>query len=286
VTGELAMESSDERFRQWMKDNLHRAAAQFGLTVHAAPVFGWRLRSIGAQASGPHGPRWLRVVSDYPQWASGDGWTGNTDANTLTGLAKPRVLDVAEWDDDRRCRAEVMTLLPTEAVSATDVLHHAVMLPTKWWSTLQNNLDLLRQVDTTRVNADQATVTRRVMAAFGTDLPVQRWETVHGDLHWSNLLGPTLGILDWELWGRGPAGTDAASLLCHSLLVPAIADRVRDVFAQVLDTPTGRTAQLAVVARMLGRVSGGDYPELEAPLRQHAVSLDQHVKTRQSNYWP
>lgn len=280
MSGDLEMEASNERFTHWMEDNLHRAAAHFGLTVHGAPVFGWRLRSIGARVTGPYGPRWLRVVSDHPQWATGEGWTGNADANTLTGLAKPRVLGVVEWDDGRRCRAEVMTLLPAAPVSATDVLHHDVTLPASWWSDLRENLALLRQVDTNRVNADQDTVTRRAVAAFGEDLLVQRWETAHGDLHWSNVLGPTLGILDWELWGRGPAGTDAATLLCHSLLVPAVAARVREVFADVLATPVGRTAQLSVVARMLGRVSDGDYPELDAPLRRHAASLDQHVKIR------
>ncbi len=73
MTGQWEMESSDERFAQWMEGNLHRAATQFGLTVHGAPVFGWRLRSIGAPATTSQGQRWLRVVSDYPQWASGDG---------------------------------------------------------------------------------------------------------------------------------------------------------------------------------------------------------------------
>ncbi len=79
------MEFSDERFQEWMHANLDRAAKQFGLTVCGQAMFGWRLRTIGAPAAGPAGRRWLRVVSEYPQWASGDGWTGNSDANVLTG---------------------------------------------------------------------------------------------------------------------------------------------------------------------------------------------------------
>lgn len=277
---ELEMESSDERFGEWMRSNLDRAATQFGLVVCGEPVFGWRLRTIGAPTAGSDGRRWLRVVSEYPQWASGDGWTGNSDANVLTGLAKPHVLDVTEWEDGRRQRAEVMTLLPEPAVSPTDVLHHAAELPQTWWMNLRRNLDAVRATRTQRVNADQETVTRRAVAAFGEDLPIARWETVHGDLHWSNLLGPQLGILDWELWGRGPAGSDAASLLCHSLAVPAVAERVMATFADVLDTPDGRIAQRAVVARMLGRVAGGDYPDMEQPLRRHAASLGGHVTAR------
>ncbi|WP_231104735.1 hypothetical protein [Haloechinothrix halophila] len=103
----LEMEVSDERFAEWMRANLATAARHFDVTVDGDPVFGWRLRSIGARVSGAEAWRWLRVVSDYPQWASGDGWTGNADANALTGIAKPHLLDACEWDDNgRRQRAQ------------------------------------------------------------------------------------------------------------------------------------------------------------------------------------
>jgi Phosphotransferase enzyme family len=274
MTPELDVESSDERFREWMRGNLDRAAGHFGLTVCGQPVFGWRLRSIGARVAGADGQRWLRVASDYPEWASGDGWVGNADANVLAMQAKPQVLDVLEWEAGRAQRAELMTLLPGRAVSATDVLRQAVDLPQSWWEQLRRAIEELRVTGTQRVSTDQELVTRRAGDAFGEDLRIERWETVHGDLHWANLLAPDLGILDWELWGRGPVGTDAATLLCHSLLVPAVASQVRATFADILDAPAGRTAQLAVAARMLARVEGGDYPDLEGPLRRHAAALD------------
>lgn len=84
---------------EWMRGNLRHAADHFGLAINGEPVFGWRLRTIGAPASGPGGPRWLRVVTEFPEWAQGDTWTANTDANTITGITKPRVLDVLEWDE-------------------------------------------------------------------------------------------------------------------------------------------------------------------------------------------
>jgi aminoglycoside phosphotransferase (APT) family kinase protein len=96
---------------------------------------------------------------------------------------------------------------------------------------------------------------------------------VHGDLHWSNLVHPRFGLLDWELWGRGPAGTDAATLYCHSLLVPATAKTIHSMFADALTSPTGRAAQLYIVARMLRRVDDGDYPDLAEPLTRHARGL-------------
>ncbi|MGK5533318.1 aminoglycoside phosphotransferase [Streptomyces sp. URMC 129] len=267
---------ADRRFRLWMRRNLEDAAAHFGLAVAGEPVFGWRLRSVGAPAEGPGGRRWLRVVSEELSWPKGHAWTGNADADALHGLPRPRVIDVHEWDEGhwRRQRAEVMTFLPGMPCSVTDVPGSDLELSGTWWRDLARALDVLARTPTERISTDQAKVTRRVRAAFGddTDVRVERWETVHGDLHWANLLRSPLGILDWELWGRGPAGTDAATLHCYSLAVPELARRVREHFP-VLETEHGRRAQLYVTARLLHRAGLGDHPQLAAPLREHARSL-------------
>jgi len=271
----LPVEVSDEVFTAWMTGNLHQAADHFGVRLDGGPLLGWRLRTISAPAVGPDDAVWLRVESARPEYAGGDGWTGNTDANTLPNqIPRPRVLDSWQWASDGRVqRAELSTRLAGAPPSAGDVLHDPVELPDTWWRDLRDALDLLRPVPTRRVRVDQELVDQQAIAAFGTPLPVRRWETVHGDLHWTNVLAPRLGILDWELWGRGPAGTDAASLLCHSLLVPTVADRVHDTFADVLDSEDGRIAQQAVAARMLARVQHGDYPQIEQPLRKHLARL-------------
>ncbi|MGQ0841747.1 phosphotransferase [Actinokineospora sp.] len=268
-------ERADAHFAAWMRDNLDRAARHFDLRISGQPVFGWRLRSISARAVGNHGPRWLRVVSQEPQWAQGDSWTGTLDADQIADVSKPRVLDVHEWDDGRRQRAEVMTLMAGQVCSPTDDLRSPPALSDQWWSDLARNLDTLARTSTDRINSDQDAVTARIRERFGSavDTTVEEWETVHGDLHWSNLVHPHFGLLDWELWGRGPAGTDAATLFCYSLLVPAAADKVRSVFADALDSPTGRIAQLTVIARLLRRIGDGDYPDLAEPLVRHAHSL-------------
>ncbi|WP_234347312.1 aminoglycoside phosphotransferase family protein [Streptomyces specialis] len=266
---------ADRRFRVWMCGNLERAAEHFGLTVVAEPVHGWRDRSIGAAAQGPDGSRWLRVVSEQTRWAQGHAWTGNADANQIHGLSKPRVLGVHEWaeGDWRRQRAEVMTSLPGAPCSPTDTARSDPRLSEDWWNGLHHSLRRLAATPTRRVSTDQDKVDRRVRAAFGdqAEVRIQRWETVHGDLHWSNLLSP-LGFLDWELWGRGPAGTDAATLYCYSLPVPGLARKVRDHFP-VLGTPDGRRAQLYVAARLLHRAELGDHPDLVGPLRDLAAKL-------------
>ncbi|WP_405677511.1 aminoglycoside phosphotransferase [Streptomyces sp. NBC_01511] len=209
------------------------------------------------------------------QWAQGHGWTGDVDANDVHGVPKPRVLDVHEWAEGewRRQRAEVMTLVPGTPCSPTDTAQPGLDPSEDWWQGLNEALRVLAATPTERVSIDQIKVDRRVQAAFGTDAEtgIQRWETVHGDLHWANLLTP-LAILDWELWGCGPAGTDAATLYCYSLTAPELAAKVRHRFP-VLDTPDGRRAQLYVAARLLHRAELGDHPELVARVRNLASKL-------------
>ncbi|MER5393941.1 aminoglycoside phosphotransferase [Saccharopolyspora sp. NPDC002686] len=268
---------ADRQFSEWMRGNLDRAAEHFGVTVAAGePVFGWRLRSISAPVDSPDGHRWLRVVSEQIQWAQGDWWTGNRDANTITGIRKPRVLDAVEWEipEVRRQRAELMTHVPGRPCSGTDALRAEVELPAAWWAELRRSLDVISSTPTARMRKDEPAIRKAVRDALGLSIEVSEWETVHGDLHWANLLQPELGILDWELWGRGPVGTDAASLYCYSLLAPRTAATVWNTFADVLDSPTGTTALLYVAARLLHRVDMGDHPELADPLRRLVDELE------------
>jgi hypothetical protein len=269
---------ADAAFRNWMRHNLVRAAEKFGLSVTGAPVFGWRLRSIGAIAHGPKGACWLRVVSEQPQWTTGEFWSGNQDANTLTGLPKPVVLASTEWDEAgwRSQRAEVMTLLPGKPCSPGDVLRTEVELPDSWYSELRRSLHWLASVPTTRITVTQTRINGLVRAAFGQHrtLHVNHWETVHGDLHWSNLLQPQLGIIYLEIWWQGPAGTDAATLYCYSLLNSDMAHRVHSEFAEILDSPDGTIAQLWVVARLLKRINNSaDFPDLKIPLLNRVETL-------------
>ncbi|GHH32095.1 aminoglycoside phosphotransferase [Lentzea cavernae] len=266
---------ADAQFRQWMLENLHRAAAHFSLVLVGEPRLGWMDRSIGAIAGRGEEAVWLRVVSENKQWIGGDFWTGNSDANVLSGLAKPRVLDVYEWEEHRQQRAEVLTLLPGSPCSRDDVLREPIDLPDEWWTELRRTLDEIASTPTERVNADPEMVSGRIRQRFGesTDVGVGEWETVHGDLHWANLMRPDFGLLDWEWWGRGPAGTDAATLLSYSLLVPEMVARVRSVFSDVLDSEAGRFAQLYVAARLFRRMEKGDHPDLALALEAHTETL-------------
>lgn len=268
-------ETSEASFRRWMTGHLTRAAAYFDVHVTGPPVFGWRLRSASAPATGPDGDRWLRVGSEYAAFIdeAPEFWTGNVDANEVpTTVSKPRVLAWTDWaigDGDRRVRAELMTRLPGRPCSNSEILRAPLAAPDAWWAGLRGAVDTLRTVSTGR-HRDAPAVKTRYRHLLGNDVVVTRWETGHGDLHWNNLLGPEFGLLDWEMWGRLPVGMDAASLYCRTLLVPETAARVREVFADVLDTPAGRVAQLLAAASLLHR---GEFPDLDQPLRRHIRRL-------------
>lgn len=268
---------ADRHYREWMRGNLAAAAARFDLTIDGVPTFGWLDRSISAAARYGSEQRWLRVVTEQPEWSNGDTWTGTVDANTLTSLPRPLVLATFEWRDNpyRHVRAEVMTRIPGHACSDTTTPPPTLVLPQTWWNALASALNELKQVHTRRVNSGRSRVDQRMRWAFGHDLTaeVECWETVHGDLHWGNLFRAPFGIIDWELWGTGPAGTDEATLYLYSLGVPRIARAVYAHFADVLDAPDGQRAQLYVAARLLHRSTFGDHPELVRSLWRLVAGL-------------
>lgn len=168
-----------------------------------------------------------------------------------------------------------MTLMPGRPCSATDALREPVDLPDRWWCDLRASVDRIAATPTGRY--PHRPTGDRVRDVFGDAAAeaVQAAEmtTAHGDLHWSNLLGPELGILDWELWGPGPAGVDAATLYLFALLVPEVAERVWDTFAGLLDGDTGRVALLGVASRILFRAREGENTDLADAVERRIAEL-------------
>lgn len=267
---------SDDGWIRWLCGLLKPAADALGAEVIGEPVRGLGNRSVGCRVGTPDAQRWMRVITEPTQWAAGPAWTGNTEANAIAGVAKPVVLDVAEWDESgRRIRAELMTLAPGTQISTDMVLRQHIDLGHRWWSELRNSLDTLATFPTDRVCIDELLLQRRLLAVFGLPIDVNTlvWSTTHGDVHWANLIAPQCSVLDWESWGSGPAGYDAALLLCVSLLESDTASQVYTAFADILDTPTGNIAQLAAAAKLLWLVENGDHPDLAVPLHRHTRRL-------------
>jgi hypothetical protein len=272
----ISDQAGQAEHRAWIHGQFARAVEHFGLVVTGEPIEGWHLRSVSARALGRCGPCWVRVGAEYEQWID-EHWTGIPDSNVITGVPKPQVLHSLEWnhpDRQQRLRADVMTLMPGHPCSPTDVLHVEFELPQNWWAQLHRAVAIIRATPTTRFAQYTHTKSGRIRKVFGERVAETlqhhtRWETAHGDLHWNNLLCPEFGLLDWELWGLGPVGADAATLYCFSLLVPEVARRVHELFADVLDSPAGHIAQLVVASRILHRAEQGQYPDLANTIRNH-----------------
>ncbi|MCX4820159.1 phosphotransferase [Streptomyces sp. NBC_01142] len=241
-------------------------------------VWGWRGRTLGRPVTGPYGPGWLRVAHSPADEASGKLWTGPEDAERLVPqqIPRPCLRLVRQWTEKEDAyRAELYDHVTGGPLSPTPVLAATPRLITAWWDDLRTALDRLSAVRTDRTAVRQAYLDRampKYLAFLGGSVPTTppAWSTAHGDLHWANLAGPELGILDWEGWGTAPAGYDAALLYAYSLTMPETAERVRRELSTVLDSDAGRFAELVVITELLQSADRGDNLELLPALRQRA----------------
>ncbi|MFE7558525.1 aminoglycoside phosphotransferase [Kitasatospora sp. NPDC057500] len=199
---------------------------------------------------------WLRL-----QWRSADeihgqSWTGTECASVLTSVAKPELMRAFRWQDRERgvvWRAEEMTLITAPIISASGSITDDPGLADAWWKDLASSLGALAGHRTERVCMSQDHLSRRIAEVFGetVNTAIGEWTTAHGDLHWGNVTAPELCLLDWEDWGRGPRGLDAATLWGFSLGVPEVAGRVQREFAEDLQSRSGKVAQLLFCANVL-----------------------------------
>jgi hypothetical protein len=279
------IEKAVEERRVWLQSQLEAAAPRFGVELVGEVVNTYDMRSAGATAREGDHDVWLRVVVEVPSYQPACRWDGNVEANSIRSVPKPQVLRWSDWTntgsylEGRLLRGEVMTLAPGSTITPGGVLHHDPQLPESWWRALDTALDALA---THPVNMDnelgavQYTV-NGVQAHFGIELPDEvfadmEWATAHADLHWGNLRGPELCILDWESWRPAPAGYDVATLYCNSLLHPPTARRLRA--RQVFETRSGQLALLFAIVRYLWVVGdGSDIDQLDGPLRAEAAEI-------------
>lgn len=78
-------------------------------------------------------------------------------------------------------------------------------------------------------------------------------------------------MLDWEDFGRGPRGLDAASLWAGSLSVPALAAKVLRHLQADLESPSGRIMRLFKCAELLAWAD--EREALYGPTRVEAEKL-------------
>ena len=203
---------------------------------------------------------WLRVSPFLEHEMSRKAWRGTAEAAVIPGVSKPALLHRIEWHADGPepvlVSAEVLTLVTDPVASRERFLRTAPDLAQEWFRDLAASLAALRAHPTGRRfpvhSAEEygyllsATYRRLVPAgctpSFGTE---------HIDLNWENITAPRFCILDMEHWCTAVAGYGAAYLYLTALEVPAVADQVHEALADVLNTPSGRYAQLVAAALIL-----------------------------------
>ncbi|QNA78250.1 aminoglycoside phosphotransferase [Streptomyces sp. So13.3] len=196
---------------------------------------------------------WIRLAWRRTEKINTQAWTGFEAAAAIEGVPRPQWSAAAVWSDASRgivWRADEMTLTSDPALSSTGDIAADPHLSEQWWADLHSALFNLAGHSTDRVAMGQTHLSARIHEIYGdqVDTTITDWACAHGDLGYANLCGPRLTIIDWESWGMGPVGWDAACLWSASLAIPALAERILILFEDVLATRTGRLSRLLLCA--------------------------------------
>ncbi|MFD9684583.1 hypothetical protein ACFWXO_02345 [Kitasatospora sp. NPDC059088] len=255
------------------------AAAFDAAPIGSREAWGWRGRTLSRPVATASGEGWLRLVSAPADKAGGKLWEGPREAERLMppAVPRPRLRERRTWTEaGHGYLAELYDQITAPTITTHEpILREAPDLNDAWWDALSTALDAIATVPSGRVAVRQEYLDRAMPQYLGIpiDTKVAAWTTAHGDLHWANLTGPALTVLDWEGWGVAPAGYDAALLYSYSLLVPDTATQVRHRLAHILDTPAGQFAELAVITELLQTTTRGDNLDLEQPLRRRLSAI-------------
>jgi hypothetical protein len=246
-------------FEKWQASLLEASARRLG-AVLAPDGRAHRWGFVGSPVTFRGQRAWLRVSPFLEHEMSGKAWRGTAEAAAIDGVCKPSLLHRIEWHADAPSpvpvSAEVLTLVTDPVASSERFLRKAPDLSADWFGDLSASLAALRAYPTDRRfpvhDAEEygyllsATYRRPVPAccvpAFGTE---------HIDLTWKNITAPRFWILDMEHWCVAVTGYGAAYLYLTALEVPTVAARVHEALADVLDTPSGRYAQLVAAALII-----------------------------------
>ncbi|TDB77591.1 hypothetical protein E1264_37425 [Actinomadura sp. KC216] len=206
-------------------------------------------------------------------------WDGAIEAEQAlpTSIPRPRLRSWHDWNDrEWQYRAELYDHLSDPPASATPILSATLNLPPSWWAGLRVALNDIAAVPTRRLTVHQGFLDHAMPRLLGTPISTSSpgaWVSAHGDLHFANVCTPTLRLFDFEGWGLAPPGYDAAMLHSHSLLIPSATAQVRHELAPILNTASGRFAELVVIAELLHAATRGHCQSLAEPLVQRAGRL-------------
>ncbi len=262
----------DDDTRHDLKAAHEKAARFLGLVCTGPQVFGTSGVTVGRQAESV----WLRVSRSSRLRAPRPTGQGALGAEQLvpSSVPRPRLHETVDWTEAGAFYQADLFDLAGSAVSSTPDLREDPALGDDWWTDLRRALAGIAQAPTTKTTLRQTWIDEVFPRYLGIPAPAEVERTAgHGDLQWANVTAAPLQLLDWERWGLVPVGYDPAVLWVSSLLVPAVAHRIREEFVDVLGSAAGRVGQLIALAEMLQAVDRGYYPELAPLLADRAREL-------------
>jgi hypothetical protein len=269
-------------FGKWQACLLEESADRLG-AVLAPDGRVHRRCSVGSPAVFRGERAWLRVSPFLAHEMNLNAWQGTAHAAMIAGVSKPALLHRTEWHTGGPApvpvSAEILSLITDPAASRERFPRTAPDLPEDWFSDLATSLAALHAHPTGRRFPvhDAAEYRYLLSATYRRPVPpglAPAFGTEHLDLTWDNVTAPRFQILDMEHWGVAVTGYAAAWLYLSALAVPAVASQVHEALAGVLDTPSGRYAQLvaaALILRSLTRLP--DPAGLSGRLHRHADAL-------------
>jgi hypothetical protein len=246
-------------FEKWQASLLEESASRVGAVldpggrVHRHGLAGSPVTFRGRRA-------WLRVSPFIAHEMNRNAWRGTAEAASIPGVSKPTLLNRIEWQADGPepvpVSAEVLTLVSDPVASRERFLRTVPDLPPGWFSDLAASVAALRAYPTDRRFPvhDAGEYGHLISATYRRPVPAgcaPAFGTEHLDLAWGNVTAPRFRILDMEHWGVAVTGYAAAYLYLTALEVPAVAARVHEALAEVLDTSSGRYAQLVAAALII-----------------------------------
>lgn len=253
ICAAVTFDGHDLRSRQ-VDDVLDTAEAALGVRLlRSARTFGTSGATVGMPTASD---TWVRLAWRPIDRMHEQSWVGAEHASTISGVRKPALYRSHRWQDEARevvWRADEMERVRSAAVHPSGVIDTEPSLPLEWWDNLAGSFDALAKHATDRVGMRQEHLTRRINQVFDgqVDTTIDEWTIANADAHWGNLTAPECYLLDWEDWGKAPRGLDVATLWGHSLLVPAVAERIQGRFAADLDTRSGHLAQLVFCSNVI-----------------------------------
>ena len=246
-------------FENWQASLLEESARRVGAVLsRGGRIHRWGF--VGSPVTFRGQRAWLRVSPFLEHEMSRKAWRGTAEAAAIPGVSKPALLHRIEWYADApspvAVSAEVLTLITDPVASQERFLRTAPDLPADWFRDLGASLAALRAYPTDRRFPvhDAEEYGYLLSATYHRPVPagcVPVFGTEHIDLNWENVTAPHFQILDMEHWCVAVTGYGAAYLYLTALELPAVAAQVRTALADVLDTPSGRYAQLVAAALIL-----------------------------------